>query len=93
MTREKTGNGPRLSRAPRVRGTNLPGSPRAPMPAARILQMLSDASSSYRTERVYRMNVTMHVQVPLHEREITFGTCLLTHESGVRRWFQKIERI
>ena len=36
MTREKTGNGPRLSRAPRVRGTNLPGSPRAPMPAARI---------------------------------------------------------
>ena len=36
MTREKTGNGPRLSRAPRVRGTNLPGSPRVPMPAARI---------------------------------------------------------
>ena len=44
MTREKPGDGPRLSRAPRVRGTNLPGSPRAPMPAARILQMLSDAS-------------------------------------------------
>ena len=36
MTREKPGDGPRLSRAPRVRGTNLPGSPRAPMPAARI---------------------------------------------------------
>ena len=28
MTREKPGDGPRLSRAPRVRGTNLPGSPR-----------------------------------------------------------------
>lgn len=47
MTREKTGNGPRLSRAPRVRGTNLPGSPRAPMPAARSLWLLSDASSSF----------------------------------------------
>ena len=47
MTREKTGTGPRLSRAPRVRGTNLPGSPRAPMPAARIHRMLSDASSLY----------------------------------------------
>ena len=44
MTREKPGDGPRLSRAPRVRGTNLPGSPRPPMPAARILRMLSDAS-------------------------------------------------
>ena len=44
MTREKPGDGPRLSRAPRVRGTNLPGSPRSLMPAARILQMLSDAS-------------------------------------------------
>jgi hypothetical protein len=51
MTREKPGDGPRLSRAPRVRGTNLPGSPRPPMPAARMLCMLSDASSSYRTER------------------------------------------
>jgi len=36
MTREKPGDGPRLSRAPRVRGTNLLGSPRPPMPAARI---------------------------------------------------------
>ena len=59
MTREKPGDGPRLSRAPRVRGPNLPGSPRPPMPAARIFQMLSDASPSYRTERDTVTNVTI----------------------------------